>query len=102
MSSVALKTTSTASQAVIHVAGTTGTAGVVTISLGPQTHGSASTAARGPKDLEAAVYAFLQAMRSLGRTHVTPEDVANGLGISASSAMAALSALQSKGVRRSK
>jgi CRP-like cAMP-binding protein len=93
MSSVVLKT-SPVGQTI--VAGTTSTAGPITIS-----HTSVSRA-QPAKDLEGAVYAYLQAMRSLGRTHITPEDVASALGLSTSSAMAALTALKSKGVRRSK
>jgi hypothetical protein len=97
MSGVALKT-SPAGQTI--VAGTTGTTGPIrTVSVAPsQVIGPAQP----PKDLEGAVYAYLQAMRSLGRTHVTPEDVASALGIPALSAMAALTALKNKGVRRSK
>jgi hypothetical protein len=42
------------------------------------------------------VYAYLQAMRSLKRARVTPEDVAAALGISVASALEALTALHSR------
>lgn len=57
---------------------------------------------RQTKQVERAVYAYLQAMRSLKRTRVTPEDVAAALGISVASALTALTALQSRGVKRFK
>ena len=54
------------------------------------------------KRIDRAVYAYLQAIRSLGHRHVKPEDVAAALGISVTAALAALTVLRSKGVTRAK
>jgi hypothetical protein len=54
------------------------------------------------KDIEGAVYAYVRAMRALGHTRVRSENVSRALQISLSAAMAALQALEDKGVRRSK
>jgi hypothetical protein len=53
-------------------------------------------------NIESAVYAYVRAMRTLGHTHVRSENVSRALQISLSAAMAALQALEDKGVRRSK
>jgi hypothetical protein len=53
-------------------------------------------------EVEKAVYAYLQAIRSLNKTRVTPEAVASALGISTMMALAALTNLQHKGVKRAK
>ncbi len=96
MNSVAWKTSSAGQPGPI--SGTTGTSATVTITVSP----SPPPAASQSKDVEGAVYTYLQAMRALKRTHVTADDVASALGISLSSAMAALTSLKSKGVRRTK
>jgi hypothetical protein len=53
-------------------------------------------------NVESAVYAYVRAMRTLGHTNVRSENVSRALQISLSAAMAALQALEDKGVRRSK
>jgi hypothetical protein len=96
MNSVAWKTSSAGQPG--PVSGTTGTSTTVTITVSPSPPAAASQA----KDVEGAVYTYLKAMRALNRTHVTPEDVAAALGISVSAAMAALTSLKTRGVRRSR
>src|ERR1700730_6634928 len=67
-------------------------------------HSTAGSVSLSPvsKDIKGAVYAYVQAMRTLGHMHVRSEQVSRALGISSSAAMAALQALEGKGVRRSK
>lgn len=98
MNDVTLTTASTGQAGLI--SGTTGTSAtvIITVSSSPQRSGRATPS----NDLEGAVYTYLQAMRALKRTYVTADDVASALGISLSSAMAALTSLKSKGVRRTK
>jgi hypothetical protein len=95
MSSVALKT-APAGQTTI-VAGTTGTTGTLGVSLGSQPIGPAS--ARTPKDLEGAVYAYLQAMRALGHTLVNTSDVARALGLSQAMVESTIASLAKRGVK---
>jgi hypothetical protein len=100
MNDMILKTASTGQAGLI--SGTTGTSAtvIITVSSSPQRSGPAAVTLS--NDVKGAVYTYLQAMRALKRTHVTPDDVASALGISLSSAMAALTLLKSKGVRRTK
>ena len=96
MNEIALKTTP-ASQArlILHTAASA--PAVITSSTGGRrTRGAAS------KNAQRAVYAYLQAIRSLNRDRVTPEEVARALGISTASALAASIAMRSKGVKRSR
>jgi hypothetical protein len=98
MNGITTKTTSAVQPR--SVSGTTGTSPTVIISARALSGGPAPASAT--REVESAVYAYLRVMRSLKRTRVTPENVASALGISVASALAALAALQSKGVRRSK
>jgi hypothetical protein len=54
------------------------------------------------RNITNAVYAHLQAMRSLGHTRVSPENVSKALGISFGAVLVAMKSLESKGVRRVK
>jgi hypothetical protein len=78
------------------------TASTHSISVGYPLSGGGTTSGVQAADVENAVYAYIQAMRALNRTHITPEDAASALGISVAEAMAALTSLQSRGVRRSR
>jgi hypothetical protein len=104
MNGVTLKTTFAGQPG--RISGTTGTSTTVIVAATPpaqqqQQQGGPAAAPRS-LDLEGAVYTYLRAMRSLNRTHVSPEDVANALAIPVSTAMAALTSLKAKGVRRSR
>jgi hypothetical protein len=50
-------------------------------------------------DLQEAVYAHIQAVRALGKTKITPEDIARALELPLSTVEGSLSALQTKGVK---
>jgi hypothetical protein len=63
----------------------------------PVTSLSARRPANPSDQIERAVYAYLRVVRSLGRKHIRPEDVASALGISATVALVALTALRDKG-----
>jgi hypothetical protein len=100
MNDVAFKTASVGQTR--GISGTTGTSATVILTVAKPAQRSGPASAPPSRDVEGAVYTYLRAMRALKQTHVTPDDVASALGISLSSAMAALTSLKSKGVRRSK
>jgi hypothetical protein len=50
-------------------------------------------------DLESAVYAHIQALRALGKTTVTPEEIARALGLPVTKVERALPSLNNRGVR---
>jgi hypothetical protein len=50
-------------------------------------------------DIESAVYAHIQAVRALGKTKITPEEIAAALGISISDVRGTIDALKTKGVK---
>jgi len=54
---------------------------------------------RGSKSVESAVYAYIRAIRTLGRTTVNTIEIAAALSIPVSKVNAALDALRRKGVR---
>lgn len=51
------------------------------------------------KEVEKAVYAHIQALRSLGRTKVVVSDIAEALGLRQDIVLQALKALREKGVK---
>ncbi len=54
---------------------------------------------RTQKEIEAAVYAYIRAMRTLGHTHVDSSAVAQALSLSVTDVEAAMRNLSDKGVR---
>jgi hypothetical protein len=50
-------------------------------------------------DLDSAIYTYIQAMRALGRTSVTVEEVARGLSIAVADVYGRLRTLRLKGVK---
>jgi hypothetical protein len=76
--------------------GSTGTSSsVMTTTAGA----SRDAAVPSNKDIESAVYAHIQAVRALGRTHINPTEIAAALGLSERQVLSTLSALRSKGVK---
>jgi hypothetical protein len=73
--------------------------GNVSISVRTKTNVTVSTGKVSAADLESAVYAYIQAVRALGKTKITPEEIAQALNLPVSAVEQSLSALQSKGVR---
>jgi hypothetical protein len=55
---------------------------------------------RGEKTIETAVYTYIQALRSLGKTQVNTAEIATALGVPVSSVARVLPKLSEKGVRR--
>jgi biotin operon repressor len=55
---------------------------------------------RNKKDIEAAVYSHIQALRRLGNTRVSSAEIARSLGLTVSNVNAVLPKLSEKGVRR--
>jgi hypothetical protein len=54
---------------------------------------------RAVKNVENAVYAYIRAIRALGRTKITTGEVADALSLSAAEVNNALSSLRKKGVK---
>jgi len=54
---------------------------------------------RANKSVESAVYAYMRAVRSLGRTKITTAEVADALSLSIRDVNSALSSLKKRGVR---
>jgi hypothetical protein len=52
------------------------------------------------KDVEGAVYSYVQAVRSLGRTRVTASEIADALSLRTRVVLMALENLQAKGVKK--
>jgi hypothetical protein len=52
------------------------------------------------RDIEAAVYSYIQAMRTLGNTRVNSGDIAKALGLTVANVNAVLPKLNEKGVKR--
>jgi len=55
---------------------------------------------RSKKDIEAAVYSYIQAMRTLGNTRVSSGDIARALGLTVADVNAVLPKLNEKGVKQ--
>jgi hypothetical protein len=82
------------------MSGATGTASTVHYPIGEVEVGAV---VRQPSlNVQNAVYTYIQAMRALNHTHITPDVVASALNISTAAAAEALTALQNRGIRRSK
>jgi hypothetical protein len=73
-------------------------AGLTTFSLnvGPI---PASAAPKPSKEVENAVYAYVRAVRALGRTEVIVSDISKALDIAEPTVIQALAALRSKGIK---
>jgi hypothetical protein len=65
------------------------------LNIGP----SISSAPKASKEVEKAVYAYVRAVRALGRTEVTVSDISKALDIAEPAVIQALTALRSKGVK---
>jgi hypothetical protein len=70
-----------------------------TVSVGAKATVTVSARRISASDLQNAVYAHIQAVRALGKTKITPEEIARALGLPLSTVEGSLSALQSKGVK---
>jgi CRP-like cAMP-binding protein len=68
----------------------------VVVEGGPRVRRSA---ARASKSVENAVYSYMRAVRTLGRTKITTDEVADALALSVREVNSALSSLKKKGVR---
>jgi hypothetical protein len=55
---------------------------------------------RSKKDIEAAVYSYIQAMRGLGNTRMNSGDIARALGLTVANVNAVLPGLNEKGVKQ--
>jgi hypothetical protein len=79
------------------IAAPTPAAGLSAFSLtvGP----SPASAPKASKEVEKAVYAYVRAVRALGRTQVLVSDISRALEIAEPAVIQALSALRSKGVK---
>lgn len=53
-----------------------------------------------PRDIENAVYAYIQAVRTLGRTTINTEDIARALSVASADVEKVVGNLRDKGVRR--
>jgi predicted HTH transcriptional regulator len=68
---------------------------------GIRSKGTPPTTTRKAKapNIESAVYAYIQAVRALGKTKITPEEIAAALDISISDVRGTIEALKNKGVK---
>lgn len=71
----------------------------VTISVGAKGAATVSTRKVSTSALENAVYAHIQAVRALGKTKISPEEIARALHLPLSTVQQSISALQSKGIK---
>lgn len=77
----------------------TSTASVMDVQRPAGRRAPAATQRGQQKNVENAVYAHIQAVRSLGRTRINTSDIARALSIPQNAVVGALAALQKKGVR---
>ena len=103
MNAVVRKSLPVTDTAAIHVFGTTGTSsGTITPGMVGRTVSATTGSDPDFKSIEAAVFAYLQAKRALGATHVNSIEVAAALGLAQSRVEAALKALTKRGVKLGK
>jgi hypothetical protein len=69
------------------------------VSVGAKATVTASARKVKAPNIENAVYAHIQAVRALGKTKITPEEIAAALGLSVSEVQGTISALRNKGVK---
>ena len=77
---------------------TTASTGAVTLTVSVR-KSATPLASHSSKNVESAVYAHIQAVRALGRTHIEPQEIARALGLSVSQVQGTIAALKSKGVK---
>jgi hypothetical protein len=61
--------------------------------------GPAKASSKPSKDVEKAIYAYVRAVRALGRTQLNVSDISKALNISEPAVIQALGALRSKGIK---
>ncbi len=80
----------------VSVNATSTSTSTVTVNSFPVAYGQNPTPAKGVED---AVYGYIQAVRALGRTHISTLEIASALNLPVSSVQQASAALISKGVK---
>lgn len=83
----------------VTVSTVTPTTVTATVSVGAKSTVTVTARKISASDLQEAIYAHIQAIRALGKTRVTPEEIARALDLSVSTVEGAVAALQSKGIR---
>jgi hypothetical protein len=70
-----------------------------TVSIGAKATVTVSARKVKAPNIESAVYSHIQAVRALGKTKITPEEIAAALGLSISDVRGTIEALKTKGVK---
>jgi hypothetical protein len=95
---IATKTASTGTGEILNPSTGTTSAGGFFISQS-SSKVTTTTRAQPTRDVERAVYAYIQAVRALGKTKVETEEIARALGLGLSEVERTVKALRSRGVK---